>query len=116
MDAAFEVAVAREDGDDVQVVVLDLLLDLACRERTRVAYTIMHNFTVRDERVQIINRDIEDLMRARVAPVDELQRERGERESLLVDAIPLLVVGFGPRLEAGEPVASADLLEHSCRR
>src|SRR6266850_2563035 len=36
MDAALEVAVPREDGDDVEVVIFDFLLDLGRRERTRV--------------------------------------------------------------------------------
>src|SRR5687768_5641388 len=36
MDAAFEVAVARQDGDDVEVVILDLLLDLRRCERTGI--------------------------------------------------------------------------------
>jgi hypothetical protein len=36
MDAALEVAIPRQDRDDVQVAILDLLLDLGRRQRTRV--------------------------------------------------------------------------------
>ncbi len=55
MDAAFEVAVAREDRDDVEVALLHVRLDLRRRERAAVPDAVVHGYTVRDKRVHPVD-------------------------------------------------------------
>src|SRR5262249_57848339 len=110
MDAPLEVAVAPQHRRDDQVVLADAV-GHRLRQRPRITDTVVYGDGSSDEGMLILDREIEDHVRASKAAVDHPERERRQRQRLLLDTVAL---GSG-RLVSGrewhEPVTDADLFE-----
>src|SRR5437667_8439022 len=72
----------------------------------------MHAYSVRDEGVQIIHRQVEHLVLAGIPSIQNLQREGRHCERFLADAVALRKICRLAWLERREPVANTHLAQH----